>query len=64
MGGLGLGCTGTGSHMGNHVGPNTSHRQGYKMASAIPADWSENVHLPQRNEGPEQATISRDRYIL
>ena len=50
--------------MGNHVGPNTSHRQGYKMSSAMPADSSENLQLPQRNEGPEQATIARDRYIL
>ena len=27
--------TGTGSLTANHVGPNTSHREGYKMASAI-----------------------------
>lgn len=26
---------GTGSLPANHVGPNTSHREGYKMASAI-----------------------------
>ena len=49
--------------MGNHVGANTSHRQGYKMASAIPADSSKNLQLSQRNDGPEKATIARDRYI-
>ena len=48
----------------NHVGSNTCHRQGYKMASAMPADSSENLQLSQRSEGPEPATIARDRYIL
>ena len=50
--------------MANHVGPNTSHRQGYKMASAMLADSSENLQLSQRNDGPEQATIARDRYNI
>ena len=63
-GGLALGCTGTGSPMVNHVGPNTSYRQGYKMVSAMPADSSETLQLCQRNDGPEPATISRDLYIL
>ena len=63
-GGLGLGCTGTGSPMVNHVGPNTSYRQGYKMVSAMPADSSETLQLSQRNDGPGPATISRDLYIL
>ena len=49
-GGLGLGSAGTGSPMANHVSPNTctSHRQGYKMALAMPADSSENLQLSQR----------------
>ena len=63
-GGLALGCTGTGSPKVNHVGPNTSYRQGYKMVSAMPADSSETLQLCQRNDGPEPATISRDLYIL
>ena len=46
--------------MAIHVGPNTSHRQGYKIASAVPADSSENVQLSQRNDGPEPATIASD----
>ena len=50
--------------MANHVRPNTSYRQGYKMASAMPADTSENLQLSQRNDGPEPATIGRDRYVL
>ena len=33
------------------------------MASAIPADSSENLQLSQRNDGPEPATIARDRSI-
>ena len=51
--------------MANHVGPNTSHRQGYKMASAMLADSSENLQLSQRNDGPEPATIhQRPLYII
>ena len=50
--------------MANHVRPNTSYRQGYKMASAMPADTSENLQFSQRNDGPEPATIGRDRYVL
>ena len=50
--------------MANHVGPSTSHRQGYKMASALPADSSETLQLSQRNDEPERATKTRDRYIL
>ena len=38
------------SPMANQVGPNTSHREGYKMASAMPADSSENLQLSQRND--------------
>ena len=59
-------CTGTGSPMANHVGPITSHRQGHKMASAVsmPADSRENLQLSRRNDGPEPATVARDRYIL
>ena len=34
------------------------------MASTMPADSSENLQLSRRNDGPEQATIARDRYIL
>ena len=34
------------------------------MASAMPADSSENLQLSQRNDGPEPAKIARDRYIL
>ena len=34
------------------------------MASAMPVDWSENLQLSQRNDGPQQATIARERYIL
>ena len=41
----------------------TSHRQGYKMASAMP-DSSENLQLSQRNGGPEPVTIARDRSLL
>ena len=63
-GSLGLGCTGIGSPMANYVGPNTSHWQGYKMASAMPADSSENLQLSHRNKGPELGTTARDRYIL
>ena len=62
--GTGLGCTGIGSRTANRVGLTTSHGQGYKMASTMPADSSENLLLSQRNDGPEQATIARDRYIL
>ena len=47
--------------MAIHVGPKTSHRQRYKIASAVPADSSENLLLSQRNDGPEAATIARDR---
>ena len=51
--------------MANHVGPNTSHRQGYKMASAMLADSSENLQLSQRNDRPEPATIhQRPLYII
>ena len=32
----------------------------YKIASAVPADSSENLQLSQRNDGPEPATIARD----
>ena len=62
-GGLGVGCTGNGSPMANHVGPNTSHRQGYKIVSAVPVDSSENLQLSQRHDGPEPATIARDRSL-
>ena len=34
------------------------------MASAVPADSSENLQLSQRNDEPEPATIARDRYIF
>ena len=61
---MGLGCTGNGSPMANHVRPTTSHRQGYKIASAMPADTSENLQLSQRNDGPEPATIGRDSHVL
>ena len=50
--------------MANHVGPNTSHRQGYKKASAMPADSSENLQLSQRNDGPEPATIDRAETVI
>ena len=50
-------------NLNSHVGPNTSHRQGYKIASAVPADSSENLQLSQRNDGPEPATIARDRSL-
>ena len=40
------------------------HGQDYKMASALPADSSENLQLSQRNDGPEQGTIARDRYNI
>ena len=36
----------------------TSHRQGDKMASALPADSRENLQLSQRNDGPEPTTIA------
>ena len=49
------------SPMANQVGPNTSHRQGHKMASALPADSRENLQLSQRNDGPEPATTARKR---
>ena len=55
-----LGCTRTGSPIVNHVGPSTSHRQGHNMASAMPADSSENLQPSQRNDGPEPARIARD----
>ena len=58
-----LGCTGTGSPIVNHVGPSTSHRQGYNMASAMPADSSENLQSSQKNVGSEPATIARDRSL-
>ena len=50
--------------MANHVGPNTSYRQGYKMMSGMPADSSETLQLSQRNDESQPATITRDRYIL
>ena len=52
MGPAGLGCTGTGTSKVNHVGPNTSHREGYKMASAMPSDSNENICIQhsQRND--------------
>ena len=50
--------------MANHVGPNTSHRQGYKKASDMPADSSENLQLSQRNDGPEPATIDRAETVI
>ena len=52
--------------MAKHVGPITSHMQGHKMASAVsmPADSRENLQLSRRNDGPEPATVARDRYIL
>ena len=49
--------------MANHAGPNNSHRQGYKMASAMPADSIENLQLSKRNDGAEPATIARDRSL-
>ena len=49
--------------MAIHVGPNISNRQGYKIASAVPADSSENLQLSQRNDGPEPATIARDHSL-
>ena len=49
--------------MANQVGPSMSHRQGYKMASAMPADSSENLQLSQRNDGQEPATITRDHSL-
>ena len=36
----------------------------YKIASAMPADSSKNLQLSQRNDGPEPATIARDRSLL
>ena len=33
------------------------------MASAMPADSSENLQLSQSNDGPEPATIARDRSL-
>lgn len=33
------------------------------MASALPADSSENLELSQRNDGPEPAIIARDRSL-
>ena len=62
-GDLGVGCTGNGSLMANQVGPNASHRQGYKKGSAVPADSIENLQLSQRNDGQETATIARDCYL-
>ena len=44
--------------MADHVGPSTSHRQGLKLASAMPVDSSETLQLSQRNDGPEPATIA------
>ena len=35
----------------SQFGPNTSHRQGHKMASAMPADSSQNLQLSRRNDG-------------
>ena len=58
-----LGCTGTGSTIVNHVGSSTSHKQGYNMASAMPADSSENFQPSQTNDGPEPATVARDRSL-
>ena len=51
--------------MANHVGPNTSHRQGYKMASALPADSSEKLIAlsSHRNDGLETAIATRDRSL-
>ena len=36
---------------------------GYKLTSAILADSPENLQLSQRNDGPESATIARDRSL-
>ena len=36
---------------------------GYKLASAMLADSPENLQLSQRNDGPESATIARDRSL-
>ena len=49
--------------MANHAGPNNSQRQGYKMASAMPADSIENLQLSKRNDGAEPATIARNRSL-
>ena len=46
--------------MADHVGPSTSHRQGLKLASAMPVDSSETLQLSQRNDWPEPATIARN----
>ena len=49
--------------MANLVGPSISHSQGYKMASAMPADSSENLQLFKRNDGQEPVTITRDHSL-
>ena len=36
---------------------------GYKLASAMLADSPDNLQLSQRNDGPESATIARDRSL-
>ena len=46
--------------MANHVGPNTSQRQGYKMVPTMAANSTENVQVSQRHVGPEPATIARN----
>ena len=57
-------CMQGGSPMAKyHVGLNTSHWQGYKMVSVMPAKLSKNVQLSQRNDWPEPATIARDRSL-
>ena len=56
-------CMQGGSPMTNHVGLNTSHWQGYKMASVMPAKLSKNAQLSHRNDWPEPATIARDRSL-
>ena len=50
----------SGSPMANLVSLNTSHGQGYAMASVMPGDWSENLQLSQRNDWPELASIAID----
>ena len=43
--------------MANHVGPNTSHRQGYKKASAMPADSSETYRSLRETTGQNQPQL-------
>ena len=49
--------------MANYVGLSTSRRKGHKVIFVMPANSSENVQSFQRNDGPEPATIARDRSL-